>query len=355
MPSRKGVSSLGNNTLPAQSTSERKSSRIGSKVSTPVTRSRATKPKEAVTSESDDEETESEEETEPVAGKRPTRGRGKPASTPASKSRATKPKKRIAKKSFEKLHGRPTKIDDSQQYKNWVARANRIGSKTEVYNGTTNHRGTALKTVGKLTSDDLMAVNRGFDPVANRERTKIVYKSRHLVGKMIHRQMHEKINGVADLKKRIAEVKKYFEDRNKSYEDSAIYKKYDDLDLDTKKINAFNERQKKLREQWVQVNEKQRDWFKSKERKAMSNIKKPREQGHFATSGNKLRKCLVTLGTTPECAKEACSKSKSATKKQKKESCAEPGYPPQYVMDKRLRYLENVENDEVFKDGDDEE
>ena len=352
MPSRKGVSkpTLRNNTLPAQSTPDRKLSRIGSKASTPVTRSRATKPKKAVTFvEPDDEETESEEESEPVAGKRPTRGRGKPASTPASKSRATKPKKRIAKKSFEKLHGRPTKIDNSKQYVNWAARANRIGSKREVYNGTTNHRGTALKTVGKLTSDDLKEVFRG----ENRERTRYVYKSRHLIGNMIHRQMHKEIKNVADLKNRIAEVKKYFDDRNKSYEDSAIYQKYATLKTQ-ENIDDFNNRQKDIREQWATVNKNQRNWFKSKERKAMSNIKKPRERGHFATSGNKLRKCLVTLGTTPECAKEACSKGKFKTKKQKKESCVEPGYPPNYIAEKRDRYFENVETDNVFGNEDEE-
>jgi hypothetical protein len=227
----------------------------------------------------------------------------------------------------DKERSRKEIIEGTTEHRDWLARANRIGSKREVINGTTNYRGTDLRTVGKLTADDLervpvldengdqkmLTVTDKKGNVREYERVRIKYKSRHLVGNLIHKLTHEKLKDLKDVEKRKKEVKDYFTKESKKgeagVENSSMYKKYDAIKT-MAQLNTHNDKVQKSAKKWDDTKEKMRSYFDKPKGQKPSNSKKIRLRGHFSTSGKKHRKCLVNLGFSDECAKEDCDKKK---------------------------------------------
>lgn len=240
-----------------------------------------------------------------------------------------------------KTHGgtdRIPKTVGSINHRNWLARANRIGSKLEVFNESVNYRGTPLKTVSRLTVADLDKIpvldkngdqktvtitktKKGKTRTYEVKRSKIVYKSRHKVGKMIHEYTHVEIKNFPDLEDRKRNLRDYFINDSKSGEagldDSAMYQKY--LDIETQpQLDKWNAKVREKAKQWNDMNEKMSTYFTKTDKKGKlkknwkkpSNSKKIRLRGHLSTSGEKIRNCLVNMGTSESCAKEDCDNKK---------------------------------------------
>jgi hypothetical protein len=310
---------------------------------------------EEVSETEEEEETESESEEEE-----------KPAKKPAKKANRSKgSKSRFVRANIKK---------GTEEYKAWWAKVKRIGSKREVLNGKTTYKskstgkrrskskGVPLRTYSRLTSDDLVKVQltdkNGNDKVitttddegnvTETPRTRILYKSRHLVGKMIHDYTHKEIKGDKDLNDRIKEVKDYFINESKSggagLDKSTMYQTYLALKDITNKasrdkaIAEHNEDVKEKAKQWTETQKAQAGYFdpkgKPKGWTKPLNHKKPRLRGHYSTSGRKGRKCLKNLSTSLECAKKQCDENKKVysdvkhgskgTKQGGKKYCASP-------------------------------
>lgn len=295
----------------------RTASKRGTSASAPRIRLAGNSAPATADKDKDEESSEEEEEEEKevrkktpgsskISGKRPGRNPGKAS---------TRSVRKLIKKG-------------SIKHRNWLARANRIGSKLEVFNESPNHRGTTLRTVSRLQKKDLDKIpvldengNQKTVTVKGREydRTKVVYKSRHVIGKMIHEYTHVEIENFADLEDRKRSLRDYFMNESKSGEagldDSAMYQKY--LDIKTQaQLNTFNAKVREKEKVWTAMNKKMRTYFtetdengnKKKKWDKPSNSKKIRLRGHLSTSGEKIRNCLANLGTSESCAKEDCEK-----------------------------------------------
>ena len=295
---------------------------------------------------------------------------------------------------------------DPVRRQNWLSAADRTASKREVWYGKENKRGTICTTRSGLKREHLDRVKKVYNSMTHKNqrysRHRIVYKSRHEVGKLIKKMMYEHIKTLKEVGERIREVQEYNEKsiRSKYAEkadgkdwheltdreqeafiedkiekvndlentDSKLLQRYANIET-AKDLAEHNKQVKKWSDKWNETNQKQKDYFTQAKRdeagnEAYYNYKKPRIHGHFSTSGDKGRQCLKQFKTSSECAKNECHEGHQRfqgdtdeaydTKEGEDYHCEEQGWEPKYVAKKNNKLRDNQKpiTDKVYtRDG----
>lgn len=281
---------------------------------------------------------------------------------------------------------------DPVRRQNWLSAADRTASKSEVFYGKENKRGTICTTRSGLKRKHLDRVEKVYNSMTHKNQTysrhRIVYRSRHEVGKLIKKMMYEPIKTLKEVDERIRQVQEYNEksirskyadktkadgkdwheltDREKeAFIEDKIEKVNDLENTDSKLLQRYaniktakdlaehNKQVKKWSDKWNETNQKQRDYFTQEKRdeggnEAYYNYKKPRIHGHFSTSGDKGRQCLKQFKKSSECAKNECHGGHQRfqgdtdeaydTKEGENYHCEEQGWEPKYVAKKNNRF-----------------